>query len=969
MKRMHKDTLIGLYKTRVLGHRKTDRTRLTLAITTLTLSLLFMPYVITAQTATMAGKVTDELTGEPLQGAELTLEATGLSATTDRDGRYILRNIPPDTHNLSIRFPAYVSKEMAITVSAGERLAQTLELQQSFADGDKIFVEAAQRDRAQVVAAQQHSKQIKSVVTLEQINRWGDASIQEALIRIPGVQAGSQGDINLRGAGLNRYYVTVDGQRIGSTGLGDRSVNLDMLPVDLYRELEVINVLSPDMDADAIGGVINLTTYQPVGRERALNVTLGGDANAQYFDFTGPGNRASIRYSETLTDELALAVNLSHQLTHQSWERLEIDYDVADFGNGPVDVVERVAPGLHNDSRRSVGGGLHLTYQPSDWATYHLRSLINSNNRLVNINIDNYTANGDWINPESTGLLGNQGEYRHEAQQEDISIQNLIFQGGANYLFNSIQFRVNMEWSQSQIEKKSFVFPFTLDGMNFDIDMNDRSRTQMNVASPHFLMDDGSIDRRFINMASLDRIYDDHVDNIYLVRMDVDIPHKLGTLQWGSNVKMMNKTGEFDERNLTYAGRYNMSRFAAFEQRDISILNKYTMPWLIEQNGARNFLEAQLPKFSFDEDLNRKISDIWNYQSYENIYSGYGMANFERGNILLRGGMRIEHTVAKYEGSEISLDEMDSYVSSLPVNKRNSYTHLFPNTQILFSPGNLTNILLAYSRSIERPPFQMLAPFEIVNLQDTTLFRGNMELEPVSSNNLDFKVNRHTASLGVLSIGLFYKDLQNFVTLQQQIIQAEKGQFREFDSLFNEQEDELSIHESSFNNSDDTATLYGAEFSWRQHLSFLPGFLSNFGTFVNYTWTDSFYKTDRQDEVEIPWQSPQVVNAAVEYTQNRFYIQVSYNRTASFLSNLGQSGLAPSLYGSESTFLDQYQDGHTDLSASFRFRISDQFRFWADASNLWRRERIGYQGSRDNYPSQIDYNGGRNFRIGIRFDL
>ncbi|MEX0686175.1 MAG: TonB-dependent receptor [Balneolales bacterium] len=962
MKRMHKDTLIGLYKTRVLGHRKTDRTRLTLAITTLTLSLLFMPYVITAQTATMAGKVTDELTGEPLQGAELTLEATGLSATTDRDGRYILRNIPPDTHNLSIRFPAYVSKEMAITVSAGERLAQTLELQQSFADGDKIFVEAAQRDRAQVVAAQQHSKQIKSVVTLEQINRWGDASIQEALIRIPGVQAGSQGDINLRGAGLNRYYVTVDGQRIGSTGLGDRSVNLDMLPVDLYRELEVINVLSPDMDADAIGGVINLTTYQPVGRERALNVTLGGDANAQYFDFTGPGNRASIRYSETLTDELALAVNLSHQLTHQSWERLEIDYDVADFGNGPVDVVERVAPGLHNDSRRSVGGGLHLTYQPSDWATYHLRSLINSNNHLVNAHKNVWAANENWIDSHNVTA----GLYNYDVGLKDIDNQQYLVQGSANYIFNEFNLGIELELSRSVVDYESLIFPFQMNGLDYSLNVEDNLRPIIVTADPP------PIESHDMILQTIEHISSKQVDNRYMGNVDIEIPFAKGLFNVGTRAQLKSKDvgdlGAFTFFRLNYRGFMNLGGFEK-NHNGTTVLGQYDLPWLANPDALQNFYVVNAPGMIKDHETMHIESDFRNIEISENIFAGYGMSTLHFGRLTLKGGARLEFTKLQNNGRLTDFDRFGGYNLSIDTSRVHHHIDLFPNAQLIYKPMESTKLHLSYTQSIARPAFQMLAPFEFANRQDTTLIRGNMELEPVSADNVDFFIDHYLANLGNISMNLFYKRLKNFAAFQQQTIHVQEGEFKGIDPMFSEETSLIPVKESSFYNSGESATLYGAGFSWHQNITFLPGILSNLGIYANYTWTGSTYKTNNENNIALPGQSPHVVNGALHYTQARFFAQLSYHFTDRLISNPSLIEPASSFHSQDNLFPKQNLDGWTDLSFSFMYRISDHFRFWADVSNLLKREQVLYNHSHEASPSLTDYYGGHKLRMGIRFDL
>ena len=46
-----------------------------------------------------------------------------------------------------------------------------------------------------------------------------DYSIEDALLRLPGILRGNVGEINIQGVGYGRYNVTVDGQRLGFTGL------------------------------------------------------------------------------------------------------------------------------------------------------------------------------------------------------------------------------------------------------------------------------------------------------------------------------------------------------------------------------------------------------------------------------------------------------------------------------------------------------------------------------------------------------------------------------------------------------------------------------------------------------------------------------------------------------------------------------------------------------------------------------
>ncbi|MEX2363320.1 MAG: TonB-dependent receptor, partial [Balneolaceae bacterium] len=176
--------------------------------------------------------------------------------------------------------------------------------------------------------------------------------------------------------------------------------------------------------------------------------------------------------------------------------------------------------------------------------------------------------------------------------------------------------------------------------------------------------------------------------------------------------------------------------------------------------------------------------------------------------------------------------------------------------------------------------------------------------------------------------------------------------------------------ERTFHNGSEKATIYGAEFSLWQRLSFLPGALSNIGTFANYTWSASDFETNRPKETAFPGQSPHVVNVALDYTGDRFFAQVSYHRSARFLSLIEQeSQIAPSLNASGQVYLDRYQDGYEDLSATFRYTLSRYFMIWANVSNLLRNEQLEYAYDRQFYQTSTYVRDGLELKLGVRFDL
>src|SRR5688572_2857286 len=73
-----------------------------------TLLLLLFPATIFAQvTGNISGTVKDKNTQEPIIGATVLLEGTGLGAVVDTDGQFIIRKIAPKSYNLKVQMICY----------------------------------------------------------------------------------------------------------------------------------------------------------------------------------------------------------------------------------------------------------------------------------------------------------------------------------------------------------------------------------------------------------------------------------------------------------------------------------------------------------------------------------------------------------------------------------------------------------------------------------------------------------------------------------------------------------------------------------------------------------------------------------------------------------------------------------------------------------------------------------------------
>lgn len=941
--------------------------RIGLAVFLLLSLMAFIPVNAVAQNGVITGKVTDAENGDPLPLAEVVIEETGQRVTTDKDGIYIFRGMPSGNHAISVNYLGYNMAQVSVSGGSGERIEQSVELQKDFMDGDRMFVTSAQRNRARALNSQLRSVNPVYIITSDQMSRSADYTVQDAIVRMPGVQTSGRGDFSLRGTGLGMYNITVDGQRMATTGNTNRRVDLGMLSTDIYREVEYIKVLTPDMDADAIGGVINLSSHSPVGLQRMLDVSLGGGTDTHYYDLMEPDRRFSVRYTDTMTDDLTLTLNLNSQRLTKSWESIAIDYDVAEFDEVSTDVVERFSPGLHNDERNIMGGLLQLTWKSSDISSFHVRGIINSDNRRINLHRSNWIANGNWV--DASGEVSG-GRFWYDFGSQEIKSRQFTFQAGGRHLLNAFNIDYNLGWARSHVNDRNLLMPFVSGAINYSIDMTDRNRPEVNLIDSELPQSRQMVVDVMENTLAL------NVDNIYSGRIDAEIPVGPLSFKLGSSTRLMakdvNDLGAYVSYDMTYRGFVRLNEFE-MNWRGTDVFDQYDIPWLAEGSEVKRFFNVNSHTMARDRDKFRETSEFRNYKVNENIYAGYGMATFELGSLTLLGGARLEYTDSDNYGRLIQFDRFGRYYSTTDTSQTNSRSDLFPNAQVIFTPQRNTRIQLAYSKSMQRPDYIMLAPFAVAHRRDSTLFRGNSALEPIMSNNFDLYIDYNFMDMGAVSVGLFYKEMHNFFYLRESMIEIQEGDVPGLDNMFNDTDETvLSIHESVFQNSDESASIYGLELSWQQNLDFLPGFLSNMGVNANYTWSHSVFDSDvRGDDVALPYQSPHVVNTSLDYSIGRLFARVSYHWTADVMSNLSTStALAPSISTTQQVYLDQYQYGWNDLSVSARFRISENFRLWMDAFNLLPpSDHVNYVHTKELYPTMINYRRGRGFKVGVRYDL
>jgi len=82
------------------------------------------------------GKVTDQKTGQPLEGVSVTIKGTSLVTKSNSSGKYLIENIPAGTHNVDFVIKGYIKIDMEVEIKTGQTIERNLPMK-SFAESIK----------------------------------------------------------------------------------------------------------------------------------------------------------------------------------------------------------------------------------------------------------------------------------------------------------------------------------------------------------------------------------------------------------------------------------------------------------------------------------------------------------------------------------------------------------------------------------------------------------------------------------------------------------------------------------------------------------------------------------------------------------------------------------------------------------------------------------------------------------------
>ncbi len=255
--------------------------------------------------------------------------------------------------------------------------------------------------------------------------------------------------------------------------------------------------------------------------------------------------------------------------------------------------------------------------------------------------------------------------------------------------------------------------------------------------------------------------------------------------------------------------------------------------------------------------------------------------------------------------------DFDDLNPGVGVQDRTNYLDYLPSLHVTFRPRDNVIVRAAWTNTIGRPDFEDVVP--VFEVEDMAGSAGNVKLEPFASMGFDFSYEYYIEPAGIVSVGAFYKDIDNPIYTRR----TPNTTFRGVPLLA------LSQPENA-----DSGSLLGLELSWEQQ------FANGLGASVNLTIVDSEVEVfgRESDDLTFFGQADTLANVTLFYSIGRFEGRLAANYRDAYLAGIGGDVTE-----------DVYSDDHTQVDIKLTFDASDSLSVFGEVQNINDESRKEYQ--------------------------
>ncbi|WP_022962563.1 TonB-dependent receptor [Halopseudomonas pelagia] len=798
----------------------------------------------------------------------------------------------------------------------------------------EVIGQAAQLEQA--LEEQRQSSSIKSVVHADAIGQLPDDNAAEALQRVPGLSVErDQGEgrfVRVRGLSSDLNSVTINGTLVPAPEDDRRAVALDVLPSELIQSLSVVKTLTPDMDANSLGGTIEVESLSGFDHDE-LFYSL--NAEGSYDDNT---SQTSPKLSGSFSNRFSLGDGIDNFAVAAavSWQERDFGSDNVetggawDFDNGPA--LEEMEQRRYDITRERSGVGLNFDYRPDEDSEVYLRTLYS---RYKDDEVRQASV-VEFADAQQPGQLGEAEAARElKAREETQEVKSLVL-GGKRRLGD---WTLSAQGGYSQASEKS---PEGLANAAFVGNDDFIDAGFSSTRKPRLNIEEGFYNPSNFTLEEVELEKQTTTDTERNIRLDLTRDFYINAmpsqLQFGGKVSRRKKDNDLDVwvyedfADLGFTDdQLNMTNFT---RGDVSSGLGRFGPGASAQ--AVHDLIGGLDRDSFYDEEESRIND---FEIKEDINAAYIMNTLDIDALRIIAGVRYEGTKLDARGTGLNEGEFEASRTT------NDYHHWLPGLHGIYQLNADTQIRAAWTNTVVRPTFGQLFPGFVLDGDEAEF--GNPQLDPLESSNFDLGIEHYMGRAGAVSAFVFYKDIENFIYAADV---AGTGEYVGFDEAF-----------TSVNG--DKAKVYGLELAYSQKFNWLPGPWSGLLVSANSTFTrskarieqfDQDLGTERGRNISLPGQSDITGNLTLGWENDKLSLRLSSNYKSDYLDEVGD-------------VLDKRYDYQVDdqlfVDFSASYFLTDNLQVFFEAQNLTDESYYVYTGSRRFNAQYEEY--GPTYKVGL----
>jgi hypothetical protein len=831
---------------------------------------LILPVFVAAQNITLSGKVINPK-NEPVAGASVAIKSINRTVVTDVEGRFLISLEPGKKYQLEVSAISYSPKTIT-DVEVGSSLDNNIDivLEPAVKELEGIVIKSTTATRRQentvaMLNFQRNNSALSSVMAADFIRQTPDKNTGEVLKRVSGASIQDNKYVIVRGLSDRYNQALLNDAPMPSSEPDKKAFSFDMIPATMIDNIIINKTATPDLPGEFAGGLVQVNTKDiPSKNQLSVGFSLGYNTNSTFQTFTSnkrnsldwlgfddgtrslPSGLPGVSDYRLQTDEQKIETtktfpdDVYSEVTKQTLPitTLNLSYagkkqykDGATFGTivglyyRRADIIyDEVERGRYEQVRTPIFEGTEIQNRYStNLGVIANFTYVKGKNKISFKNLFNQLYDDNYY----SRLLDNTGRLQQVALKSSFLNQRSLYSGQLEGEHSLSKSGIRLKWNgnfshnnktQPDFRTAQYVRSFSDPNGDFELDDDDT--------------------RRF---------YSDLKDYNAGANGTLIVPFKMNN----------------QSQSFRFGGG-TLVRFRDFEARifryePASSSTDLTIPY------DEAFLKSNINSNGLFLDEQTQNTD--KYFGISTLNNAFAMFDNKFGKFRVIWGLRAEYF-------EQFLETTDQSLKRITIN--NEKWDFLPSVNLTYAFNTKNQLRVAASRTLSRPEFREIAPFQFFDYEQIWGISGDPDLQRTSIINLDLRYEYYPKAGEVISLGVIGKKFDKPIEIRMD--PGSNGDRW----LFN------------YSNAEE-ATLYGVEFEIRKSLDFISENLSKLVFISNVTLLDSKVtlvtetNTNVKTEQDRPLfgQSPYLINAGFLYSNKSWNMTALYNRIGPRLALVG----------------------------------------------------------------------------------